>query len=102
MNNIKLPECSGHKSWTNCGYEHDCYAVHGQYCEDCLCNYKSLGGLWHPETGKKVNPVIAFLLYGFKNTEKIMFNLRKEKNSNSIGYCNYKGKKPFWSVCDEI
>ena len=20
----------------------------------------------------------------------------------AIGYCNYKGKKPFWSVCDEI
>jgi hypothetical protein len=66
---MKLPKCSAHKSWTDCGYEYECEAIHGQDCESCLCTYKSLGGLWNPETGKKVNRIIAFILYGAKNTE---------------------------------
>ena len=67
---MKLPECSGRTSWTDWGHEFDCDAIHGQSCEDCLCTYKSLGGLWHPETGKKIHPVIALLRYGAKNTDK--------------------------------
>lgn len=66
---MKLPKCSGYKSWTDCGYEYDCEALHGQECENCLCNYKALWGLWNPETGRRANPIIAFILYGAKNTE---------------------------------
>jgi len=67
---VKLPECTGYTSWTDCGHEFGCEAIHGQSCEDCLCTYKSFGGLWHPETGKKIHPVVALLRYGAKNTEQ--------------------------------
>jgi hypothetical protein len=67
---MNLPNCTGYQSWTDCGYEFDCEAVHGQSCEDCLCTYKSLGGLWHPETGKKVWSLLAFILYGVRSSER--------------------------------
>jgi len=58
---MKLPTCSG--EWDNCG-EFDCYAEPSVSCENCLCNYKRTGGLVNPETGKRVNQILAFLLYG--------------------------------------
>lgn len=61
---MRLPSCSGYQSWTGGGYEFDCEAVHGQGCDHCLCCYKSCGGLWHPETGKKIPRIVAFVLYG--------------------------------------
>jgi len=63
-NIFKLPECSSYKSWTDLGYEYDCNAKHKQPCENCLCTYKDLGGLWNPETGKKENKILAFMRYG--------------------------------------
>ncbi len=66
---MKLPTCTGYKFFTDCGYEFDCESIHGQSCEDCLCCYKTLDGLWHPETGKKIRPFIAFLLYGARYTD---------------------------------
>lgn len=86
---MNLPKCSGHKSWTDCGYEYECEAIHGQDCENCLCTYKSLGGLWNPETGKRVNRIIAFICYGAKNTEpdNICDTTKKEKN-NVLSYEN--------------
>jgi hypothetical protein len=61
---MKLPSCTSYKSYNDYGYDFDCEAIHDYGCEDCLCNYKKLGGLWNPVTGKKVNSIIAFILYG--------------------------------------
>lgn len=66
---MRLPKCSSYKSWTDCGYEHDCDAIHERTCDECLCTYKSLGGLWHPKTGKRTLSLVALFLYGAKNTE---------------------------------
>lgn len=45
-----IPSCSGsHDYWG----EFDCDSIHERTCEECLCNYEKLGGLWNPETGHK-------------------------------------------------
>ena len=61
---MKLPKCSGYEFNTTDAHEYDCYSIHEHDCEDCICNYKQLGGLWNPETGRKTNSLIAFILYG--------------------------------------
>lgn len=61
----KLPKCSSYKSWTDCGYEYDCEAHENiESCTECLCKYKNTCGLINPETGKKINKFLAFILYG--------------------------------------
>lgn len=68
MSILKLPKCSAREYWT--GYESDweCDANSDKIysCEDCLCTYYTLGGLCNPVTGKKINPIKAFLLYGIR------------------------------------
>jgi hypothetical protein len=62
---MNLPTCTGYRTGSDdFGEEWDCGAIHKAYCEDCLCNYKRMGGLWHPVTGKKVNRWLALVLYG--------------------------------------
>jgi len=61
---IRLPKCTSHRYSTDCGYEYECIAKHGESCEDCLCTYHDIGGLYNPNTGKKVNKIVAFFLYG--------------------------------------
>jgi len=61
---MKLPKCSGYEIHTVDAHEYDCNSLHEESCEDCICNYKQLGGLWNPETGRKTNSLIAFILYG--------------------------------------
>jgi len=63
---MRLPKCTGYTEFTDCGNEYDCEAQHDRSCEDCLSLYKLYGGLWNPDTGKKINPIIAFILYGSK------------------------------------
>lgn len=67
---FKFPECTGYSYWTDCVYEYDCFSNHEESCENCLCNYKSTGGLYNPETGKKTLKIIALLKYGFVNHHK--------------------------------
>ncbi len=68
----KLPKCSLYSFWTDYGYEYECLSVHDQNCEDCLANYKNLGGLWNPETGNYVPRFIAFLKFGFVKRRNTM------------------------------
>ena len=65
----KLPECSSRKYWTDCGYEYDCDAYEVPSCEECLCTYRTLGGLVRPDTGKVVHPLIARILYGVRSVD---------------------------------
>ena len=60
---MKLPKCYGYKIETIDGTEYDCDGLHNESCEDCLVNYKNIGGLWNPEIGKKTNKLIAFIKY---------------------------------------
>jgi hypothetical protein len=53
MTKWKLPTCSGFTTFTACGYDYDCLAVHGESCEYCLCNWFETGGTINPETGVK-------------------------------------------------
>ena len=64
---FKLPKCTSYSYWTDCGYEYDCKSKHEEGCDNCLCTYKTIGGLYNPETGKKVFKIIALLKYGFVN-----------------------------------
>jgi hypothetical protein len=68
------PQCTGRK-----GYEgdFDCDSFHHQSCEDCLCNFVLLGGLWNPDTGKKVSKQTAYKIYGGKEKVKA---IRKASN----------------------
>lgn len=60
--NRPLPPCSGYRDyWTG---EFDCWAVHAESCEYCLCTYHTMGGLIHPETGKEMSYGTALRMYG--------------------------------------
>ena len=67
---MKLPTCTGHQYWTDCGYEYDCDAVHEDKCDMCLASYKTLGGRIHPKTGKTIPKWLARILCGLTNLEK--------------------------------
>lgn len=61
---MNLPKCSGYTQNTPMGKEYDCFALHQENCEECLCLFHETGGLWHPETGVRVNPYFAWLMFG--------------------------------------
>ena len=48
------------------GTEYDCDGLHDKTCEDCLVYYKTYGGLWNPDTGKRTSIFLANILYGGK------------------------------------
>jgi hypothetical protein len=62
---MKLPKCLGYKIETMDGTEYDCNGLHDKTCEDCLVLYNKMRGLWNPNTGKKINKILAFILYRF-------------------------------------
>jgi len=72
---MNLPSCTGDYGIDG---DFDCVSNHDLNCEDCLCNYHNMGGLWHPDTGKKLSKFMAFLFYGRRKPEK---KLRKEPRS---------------------
>ncbi len=79
---MKLPECSGYEDSTPDGHDYDCFAIHEVDCEGCLANYRTCGGLWHPETGKKMSAMLAILLYGFPTYS--IWNLKKKRKQGVI------------------
>ena len=64
---MKLPSCIGNYDSNG---DYDCDSNHDQICEDCLCNYHTTGGLWHPITGKKLSRFRIFLFYGRRKPKK--------------------------------
>ena len=63
----KPPECLGHTNEGDPanGYDYDCaYDNPNTDCDNCLAAYHTRGGSIHPETGKRTNGIIAWILYG--------------------------------------
>lgn len=63
---MKRPICLMSHTSTTDGEEFDCaYPDSPTFCEDCLCNYRTTGGIIDPRTGKKIsifNRLVYYLM----------------------------------------
>jgi hypothetical protein len=66
---MKLPEClhEGKGEDFECGYD-DEDLTELRECENCLCNYKTIGATTDPRTNKKANRIVCLFLYGLPCT----------------------------------